>query len=139
VGYAKILLSTTEIVTVLGAILIGFAVLAALIALIAAGIDHPVEGNWREISSYALILLLVISFCFIAYRFSVPRWYMHGISMGIILILGKAFDAPGLVLGLGIWVTLVGAFVLVQFMKQFPTEPDQLSEPQAEEDADASI
>ena len=132
-GYVKISLPTVKIVAIFGAMLAGTAVLAALIALLASSTGHPIMGNWREIISYALIFCLVISFFFIAYRFSLTRWYMHTISTGIVFLLGKAFDAPGLVSALGIWITLVGTYVFIRFMKQFPIEPDPVSDPDPRE------
>ena len=140
-GYVKISFSAIQIIAILGSILVGTVILATLIALTATGIGHPIKGNWREIISYALIFLLVISFCFIAYRFKTPRWYMHGISTGIIFLISKTLAAHGLVLGLGIWITLVGVYVFIRFLRHFPIEPDNISdvEPQAEEITDASI
>ena len=132
-GYAKISLSTTEIVAILGAILVGIAILATLIALIASNIGHPVEGNWREIISYALIFLIIISFCFIAYHFSVSRWYLHGISMGVVFILSKALDAHGLVVALGVWITLVGMYVFLRLVNKIP-----LRSPETKENTNAS-
>jgi hypothetical protein len=119
-GYAKPSISGTEVIGIFGILILGLALLAALVQLIAISMDQPIKGNWREIVSFALILLAVIFFCFIAYRFSVPRWYMHGITMGIVFTLSKTFDAAGLVLGLGIWITLVGGYVFLRFLNQYP-------------------
>ena len=63
-GYAKISLSTVEIISIFGVLLAGTAMLSVLIALIAGSMGHLVEGNWREIISYALIGVLVMAFCF---------------------------------------------------------------------------
>ena len=123
-GYAKISLSAGEIGAIFGIILIGVAVLTGLIALIAGGFGLPIIKNLREMISYALIFFLVISFCFIAYRFKLPRWYMHGISIGLVMILSKVFDFHELVFILGIWVTLVGIIVLARYIRQFPIEPN---------------
>jgi hypothetical protein len=123
-GYAKISLSAGEIGTIFGIIIIGVAILTALIAVIAAGIGLPIVKNWREIISYALIFFLVISFCFIGYRFKLSRWFLHGISIGLVLLLSKVFDIDEFVFILGIWVTLVGLIVLVRYIRQFPVEPN---------------
>jgi hypothetical protein len=123
-GYAKISLSAGEIGAIFGIILFGVAVLTGLIALIAGGFGLPIIKNLREMISYALIFFLVISFCFIAYRFKIPRWYMHGISIGLVMILSKVFDFHELVFILGIWVTLVGIIVLARYIRQFPIEPN---------------
>jgi len=127
-GYAKISLSKIEIFRVLGAILLGMTILATLIALIPSSMGHSVEGDWRGILSYALIFTLVISFCYIAYRFSFPRWYMLGISMGIAFLLSKAYFVPTLVLGLGIWIILVGVIVFRRFIKENPLKSSDVKE-----------
>ena len=120
-GYAKISFSAAEIVRIFGALIIGIAVLTALIALIATGMGRPIEENWREIITFALIFFTVIFFCFIAHRFNVPRWYLHGITMGIVFPLSKMFDVHGLVLGLGVWIALVGVYVFLRFLNETPT------------------
>lgn len=126
-GYVKISLPAIEIVKILGGILIIGAILTIFIALFAHSLGRPVEGNWREIISYALIFLLIIVFCFIAYRFYAPRWYLHGVSIGLVFLVSKLLDAPKLVFGLGIWITLVGLIVFIRYLSQFPVEPDTKS------------
>ena len=121
-GYAKISLSAAEIGMIFGVIIIGVAILTAVIAVIAAGIGLPIVKNWREMISYALIFFLVISFCYIAYRFKLSRWYLHGVSIGLVLLLSKVFDIDEFVFILGIWITLVGLIVLVRYIRQFPVE-----------------
>jgi hypothetical protein len=128
-GYAKISLSVVEIITILTAILVVVIILAGLIGLFAMGTSHPLAKDWRSILIYALILATAISFCFIAYRFGAVRWYMHGVSMGVIFLLGKLFNATELVLLLGIWITLVGIAVFIRFTNRFRTEPDQNPSP----------
>ena len=124
-GYAKISLSVVEIISIFTAILVVVIILAGLIGLFAMGTDHPLAGDWRSILIYALILATAISFCFVAYRFGAARWYMHGVSMGVVFLLGKLFDATELVLFLGIWITLVGIAVFIRFMNRFGIESDQ--------------
>lgn len=123
-GYVNISLPASEIIKILAAILIGGTILTALTALIANSMGHPAAGNWREIISYGLIFLLIIVFCFIAFRFHAPRWYMHGISIGLVFLMSKTLDLPKLVLGLGIWITLVGVIVFIRYLNQYPLEPN---------------
>lgn len=44
--------------------------------------------------------------------------------MGVVFLLSEAYDTHGLVLGLGVWISLVGLVVFVRFLKQFLIEPD---------------
>ncbi|MFN2151934.1 MAG: hypothetical protein ACK2T5_10090, partial [Anaerolineales bacterium] len=64
------------------------------------------------------------------YRFNLPRWYMHGISIGFVFVLSKVFGVHELVFILGIWITLVGLVVLVRFIRQFPVGPNHTPDPE---------
>ena len=138
-GYAKISLSVVEIITILTAILVVVVILAGLIGLFAMGTGHPLAGDWRSILIYALIFATTISFCFVGYLFGAARWYMHGVSMGVVFFIGKLFDATELVLLLGIWITLVGIAVFVRFMNRFRIEPDQNSKTRLDTNGETEV
>ena len=131
VGYAKLKFSFLAIFGTLAAIVAGIALITISIALLASGLGYPAMANWRNLVSAGLIISTTIFFCFIAYRYRVPRWYFFGILMGVVFILGKAYHSPVLVIGLGLLILLTGIGVLVQFLQRHPiyttTPGDDLS------------
>jgi len=121
-GFVKITFTAGKVASMLGVTIGAMTLLTALLALIAAGIGQPVRENWREILTLSLIIFTVIFFCFIAFRFKVSRWYIHGLLLGASLLLGRAFDAPGILIALGIWLILVGGFVFIRIIQRFPLQ-----------------
>ena len=76
-GYARLSLSTREIVGVLLAVIGVTALITGIIALIAVGNWKPLVGNWRGSLPYSLAIVTAFFFCVIAYRFKSPRWYLQ--------------------------------------------------------------
>lgn len=126
-GYAKIKLSTREIVGVLLAIVLGIALLTGIIALITAGVGDPLAGNWRNSLTFALIIFTTIFFCVIAYRFSAPRWYLHGFLIGSVILLNQVVKVPALVFGLGVLIIAIGLWVFFSYLREYPVQSDDSS------------
>jgi len=124
-GYVNFSLSAGQVASIFGLSIAVIALLTILLALIATGIGKPIKENWREILNLSLIAYTVLFFCFIAFQFNAPRWYMHGILMGGAFLLGRAFEAHGIVIALGIWIILVGTYVFLRFIQRFPIEPTE--------------
>ena len=110
-GYARLNLSTREIAGVLLAVMGGVALLTGIIALIAVGNGKPLIGNWRGSLPYSLAIVTTIFFCVIAYRYNAPRWYLHGILIGSVILINQV------IINTGLWV-------FISFLREFPQESD---------------
>ena len=110
---------------------LGMIVLAILITLLLLELGESSNVSWRTGLTIALILFTAVFFCFIAYWFTSPRWYMHGILTGVALVVGRSLNAPWTVFVLGIWICLVGGYVFIHFLRRNPL-------PSLEEGADAN-
>jgi hypothetical protein len=124
-GFARLKMKASEIIRVFLAIILGVGLIAALIALVAAGFGEPIKGKWRDILTIALILFTTIFFCFIAYRFDVPRWYLHGILIGSVILLNQFVKIPMLVIALGGLIIAIGMWVFIDFLNKYPVQTDQ--------------
>jgi hypothetical protein len=117
-GYARLSLSTRDIVGVLLGVIGSIALLTGIIALIAV-------GNWRGSLPYSLAIVTTIFFWVIAYRFKSLRWYLHGILIGSVILINQVIKIPALVFGLGVLMhRIVG---IHQFPSQIPPRVRQVS------------
>lgn len=124
-GYVNFSLSASQVAKIFGLSVAVIVLLTILLALIVTGIGKPIKENWREILNISLITYIVLSCCFIAFRFNVPRWYIHGILMGGAFLIGKAFKAHGIVIAFGTWIIFVGTYVFIRFLQRFPIESNE--------------
>jgi hypothetical protein len=125
-GYVKLKLSTNEIIRMLLAIVIGVGLITGITALIATGIGRPLAGNWRNSLTFALILFTIIFFCGIAYRYSTPRWYFHGILIGFVILINQVIKIPALVIGLGVLMIATGLWVFTGYLRKHPVQSDEV-------------
>jgi len=121
-GYWQISFSIGRVARIFGVIILAIAVLTVIITIVLGGFGGADQGGWRRGLTIALIIFSVLFFCFIAYWFHVPRWYVHGILIGVAFITGRAYDAHWVVIPLGVWITLAGVYVFVSFLRRNPVQ-----------------
>jgi hypothetical protein len=117
-GYAKISLPARDILTFAGISIAVWAILVGLLAVVPKIVSSIPELGFSNILFFSLIIYTMLFFFFVAKRFSVPRWYIHGILIAFVLILGKLMSLPWTVLGLGVWIMLVGIYVFIRFLAE---------------------
>lgn len=128
VGYAKLKMPIRRVIKILVSVLVGIAITIIIVTIISLGLGNQLAGKWDDLISNALILFTGAAFCWIAFRFHVRRWYVHGVLTAVVLFIGREVDMPGLVIGLGVFVTLLGAVVFAQFLQAHPREAMGLEE-----------
>ena len=101
-------------ITVIGILLTGL-----LVAFVAPDLN-VIKGGWNGVASYALAVITTAVFCVLAYRFSLPRWYVHGILFSLAFILYRSVKSPFIISGLGGIVIIIGVIVLVGFLQKNP-------------------
>jgi hypothetical protein len=120
VGYAKLKMPIRRVIKILVFVLVGIAITITIVTIVSLGLGNQLAGKWDDLISYTLILFTGAAFCWIAFKFQVRRWYLHGVLMAIVLFIGRETDMPGLVISLGAFVTLIGAVVFAQFLQAHP-------------------
>ena len=129
-GYVKIKVSAFEIIRLLLAIVAAVSLITAALGLISAGLNHKLAGNWRELTSYALIIFIPIFFCATAYKFNIQRWDLNGLLMGTVFFLAKVFDLPWLLIASGVVISLIGVLVFARYLRTYPSTPNNSEEKQ---------
>jgi hypothetical protein len=113
-------------------------VLATLVLWIFSARNWLQEPIWdnlpRWVSDFDVDLLFmivtIVFFSVIAYSMRVPRYYLHGVLMGVgnfistvmLVYHGVTFQYPMLIAGMVI--LLVGSFVLSRFIKTYPSSQE---------------
>lgn len=123
-GFAKLNIPAVELIRVFLGIILGIALITGIVALVATGFGKPVQGNWKDIFTFALILFTTLFFCILAYRFKVHRWYLHGFLIGFAILLNQFVKIPLLVIVLGLFMITTGLWVFIRFLRNFPEQPD---------------
>jgi hypothetical protein len=124
VGYAKIKLSAVQIISIFLILIVGYCITLLITAVVISGFGTAWGENWRNLLTFSLIVFTAVFFCGIAFRFKLPRWYFHGILLGILLLIGRFFKVTELVLALGSLMIIIGTVVFTRFLKSHPFNPE---------------
>ncbi len=106
-------------VTVFGLLLTGL-----LVGFLVPSI-HIFKGGWNVVVSYGLAITTIIYFGFLAKRFDLPRWYIHGTLFGFAFILYRSLKTPFVVFALGFIVSVIGVAFFMDFLRKYPPNNDE--------------
>ena len=117
-GYARIKISAKDILLVLSVTVLGLLLTGLLVGFLVPSI-HILKGGWNGVVSYGLAITTIIFFGFLAKRFDIPRWYIHGILFGFVFILYRSLETPFVVFALGVIVSVIGVVVFINFLRKY--------------------
>ena len=124
-GYAKLKTPTKEILLILLATLFGILFISLLVGFMIPSFNI-LKGGWNSAASYGLAITTTVFLCFLAKRFELPRWYIHGLLFGFAFVLYRSLKTPVVLFVLGVIVFLIGVIVFLDFLHKNPPRNSEI-------------